>query len=171
MTDKTRYRNPGAGAVEFAAEFLAGFKREEAAVLAPALLRGELHDPSDKRVKRCGHCGYYWRDNSLRNTKRTCSDECKTGIKSLQKRQQRADAALLDTKPKKHKLMDDYIWWLEYPFWIHEYSMIKIGWKFERPSGIALMDYVETSRNQMGDGNRKKSNKHVDYHGDDRDLF
>lgn len=171
MTNKTRYRNPGAGAVEFAAEFTAGFDRQESAPVISALLRGELHDPADKRIKRCDHCGYYWRDDSLRNTKRTCSNECKTGVKTLQRRQQRADAALLNPKPRKHTLMDDYIWWLEYPFWIHEYSMIKIGWKFERPSGVALMDYVETKNGIYGKGNRRKSRKVVDYHGNDRDRL
>ena len=171
MTTKLRYGIPGLGAVEFTTQFTAGLSRQEAAYVVSALLQGELHDPADKRVKRCDHCGYYWRDDSLRNTKRTCSDACKTGIKTMQRRQQRADAELLNPKPRKRTLMDDYIYWLEYPFWINEYSMIKIGWKFEKPSGIALMDYVETSRGQMGEGNRRKSKKHVSYHGDDRDLF
>ncbi|MGG3622844.1 hypothetical protein ABES25_04685 [Bacillus gobiensis] len=44
--------------------------------------------------------------------------------------------------------------------------MTKIGWKYERPSGIALMDYVETTRDSYGPGNRKKSNRVVDYYGD-----
>jgi hypothetical protein len=151
------FREPGAGAIDYTKQFTEGLTRDQAAPVITALLKGELHDPTDKRVKRCDYCGYYWRDDSLRNTRRTCSSECKTGIKTLQKRQQRADAALLNPQPRKRTLMDDYIWWLEYPFWINEYSMIKIGWKFEKPSGVALMDYVKSGRGQMGDGNRRKS--------------
>lgn len=144
------FREPGAGAIDFTKQFTEGLTRDQATPIITALLKGELHDPTDKRVKRCDYCGYYWRDDSLRNTRRTCSARCKTGIKTLQKRQQRADAALLNPKPKKRTLMDDYIWWLEYPFWVDEYSMVKIGWKYEKPTGDALMDYIENGRGQTG---------------------
>lgn len=170
MTTKND-RDYGKGAIEFALQFIEGLSMAEALPVLQALNNGELHDRSDKRIKRCDYCERLWRDDSLRNTKRTCSDECKRDIKTMQRRDQRANDALLNPKPRKRTLMDDYIWWLEYPFWIQEYSMIKIGWKYERPSGVALMDYVETNRDSFGDGNRKKSIKHVSYHGDDRDLF
>lgn len=163
MTTKTTYRNPGAGAIEYAKQFTEGLSREEASSVMTSLLKGELNDPADNRVKCCDYCGYYWRDDSMRNTKRTCSDDCKTGIKTMQKRQQRADAELINPKPRKHTLMDDYIWWLEYPFWIHEYSMIKIGWKFEKPSGLAVMDYVESKRSIYGEGNRKKMTRNIEF--------
>jgi hypothetical protein len=154
----TKFGNPGSGAIEYAKQFIEGMTREEAGFVIAALLNGEIHDTADKRIKQCDHCGYYWRDDSLRNTKRTCSDECKTAIKTMQKRQQRADQELLNPEPKKKKrtLMDDYAYWLEYPFWGNEYSMIKIGWKFEKPSGLAVMDYVEAKRSIYGEGNRKK---------------
>lgn len=170
---KIQYREPGAGAIEFTKQYTEGLAMYEAAPVIKQLMKGDLHDQTDKRVKRCDYCGYYWRDDSLRNTKRTCSDECKKNVKTMQRRQQRADKELLDPnpKPKKHTLMDDYLWWLEYPFWIQEYSMIKVGWKFEKPSGVGLMDYVEASRERMGEGNRKKGVTNIDYHGDDRDLF
>lgn len=174
-TSKTTvYRTPiGSGAIEFTKQFTVGMAREEAALVIEQLMSGELHDSTDKRVKRCDYCGYYWRDDSMRNTKKTCSDDCKTSIKSLQKRQQRADKELLNPTPKKKKrtLMDDYVYWLEYPYWSNEYSMIKIGWKYERPSGVALMDYVESSRGLLGEGNRRKTKKSSDYNGDERDLF
>jgi hypothetical protein len=162
---KTTYRNPGPGAIEYAKQFTEGLSREEASSAMTALLRGELNDPADKRVKCCDYCGYYWRDDSMRNTKRTCSDECKTSIKTMQKQEQRANAALLNPEPKKKKrtLMDDYIWWLEYPFWVDEYSMIKIGWKFEKPSGLAVMDFVESNRSIYGEGNRKKVTRNPEF--------
>jgi hypothetical protein len=154
------YREPGVGAIIFAKQYTKGLSRIEALPIVEQLLMGELHDQSDRRIKRCDYCGYYWRDDSLRNTKRTCGDYCKRKIKTLQTRQQRADKALLNPKPKKQTLMDDYLWWLEYPFWIQEYSMLKIGWKYEKPSGISVMDYVEANRSIYGDGNRKKATIH-----------
>lgn len=163
MTTKTTYRNPGPGAIEYAKQFIEGLTREEAGPVMSALLRGDLIEADDKRVKRCDCCGYFWRDDSLRNTKRTCSDECKTTIKTMQKRQQRADQELLNPKPRKRTLMDDYVWWLEYPYWANEYSMIKIGWKFEKPSGLGVMDYVEAKRGIYGEGNRKKVTNNVEF--------
>jgi hypothetical protein len=173
IKEQTIYREPGLGALKYTRQCLSGLSREESLAVIEELLRGELNDPSDNRVKRCDYCGYFWRDDSVRNTKKTCCDGCKTGIKTLQRRDQRANKELLnpEKKEKKHTLMDDYVWWIEYPFWLHEYSMIKIGWKFERPSGIALMDYVDNKRSTYGSGNSRKSVKHVSYHGDDRDLF
>lgn len=153
---EVKYREPGTGAIEFARQYTEGLTRDQAAPIISDLMRGELNDESDRRIKRCDHCGYYWRDDSMRNTKRTCSDDCKRSLKTLQRRQQRADQALLNPKPRKRTLMDDYIYWLEYPFWINEYSMIKIGWKYEKPSGVAVMDYVESQRDIYGPGNRKK---------------
>ncbi|MEH7374926.1 hypothetical protein [Neobacillus drentensis] len=158
-----KHGNPGPGAIAYAKQFIEGMTREQAAPIMTALLNGELNDCNDRRVKQCDCCCYYWRDDSLRNTKRTCSDECKTAIKTLQRRQQRADDALLNPKSRKHTLMDDYIHWLEYPFWINEYSMIKIGWKYEKPSGLAVMDYVETKRSIYGEGNSKKVTRNVEF--------
>jgi hypothetical protein len=159
------YREPGAGAINFTKQFTEGLSRIEASTVVEQLLRGELHDHSDRRVKRCDYCGYYWRDGSLRNTKRKCSDECERGTKRLQTRQRRADKELLNPNPKAKKptLMDDYVWWLEYPYWTDEYSMIKIGWKYEKPSGVAVMDYVEANRSIYGDGNRKKATSQVEF--------
>jgi len=163
--------DPGEGAIEFARSFVAGYSIDEARPIVKRLVMGELHDGTDKRVKTCKYCGYYWRDDSLRNTKGTCCDDCQRGLKKLQTRQRRADQALLNPKPRKRTLMDDYIWWLEYPFWINEYSMIKIGWKFERPYGLGVMDAVEAKRELYGPGNRRKPKRVVSYHGDDRDDF
>lgn len=170
---KVIYREPGGGSIEFTKRFTEGLTLQQATQVITDMLKGELHVSEDKRIKRCDYCGYYWRDDSLRNTKRTCSDDCKTGYKTLQRRQQRADKELMNPtpKPNKHRLIDDYLYWLEDPFWLHEYSMIKIGWKFERPSGVALMDVISARNEVYGEGNRQKSKHIVDYHGDKRDEF
>src|SRR5690606_27898951 len=168
QTTENIYREPGAGAIEFAKQYVIGH-REFDLLSMSKLLDGDLHDPEDKRVKRCDYCGYFWRDDSLRNTKKTCSDDCKRSIKTLQRRKQREKQELLNPKPRKRTLMDDYVYWLEYPYWVNEYSMLKIGWKFERPASESLMDYIEAKEELLGKGNRKISRKVVDYHGDDRD--
>ncbi|MET3507647.1 hypothetical protein ABMB67_003761, partial [Halalkalibacter oceani] len=74
-----QYREPGEGAITFALEYTKGLTKQEAEPIIASLLKGELHEVSDKRVKRCDYCGYWWRDESVRNTKKTCSKECKTG--------------------------------------------------------------------------------------------
>lgn len=172
MGEKVVYRNPGHGSILFAEAFIIGATdRQESLMILSQIYNGEI-PVQDKRVKRCDYCGYYWRDDSLRNTKKTCSDECKTGIKTMQRRRQREKKELLNPEPKKkkHTLMDDYIWWLEYPYWLNEYSMLKIGWKYER-SDDGLADYVTAKNEIFGEGNRKKPNRIVDYHGDKRDEF
>ncbi|HWO74377.1 MAG TPA: hypothetical protein VNM69_00510 [Bacillus sp. (in: firmicutes)] len=153
-------RDPGAGAVDFARQFVIGKgDRAEILIILSELLDGGLHDPNDRRVKTCDYCGYLWRDESLRNNRRTCSDECKKNIKTLQRRQQRERQELLnpEPKPRKRKLEDDYVYWLEYPYWTNEYSMIKVGWKYEPPRKYTKLDTIENRRGLWGNGNRRKS--------------
>lgn len=143
---------PGAGAIAYARERIAGLSRDEAAPVIRELIANPL---DDKRVKRCEYCGYPWRDDSLRNTKRTCSDECKTALKTLQRRRQRADKALLegeDAPPKKRAKRHCYVWWLEYPFWLNEYEMLKRSWKYEVPYDPSKLAYM---RKRSMDGNER----------------
>lgn len=148
-------RTVGAGAIEFIKEFTDGLSREEASQVISEVMRGELHDPADKRVKQCDYCGYYWRDPSLRNTRRTCSDECRTGIKTVQRRKQRKKDDEANPKPKKRTLMDDYYDHYEYSFWIDEYSMNKISWKHEQTFDVEKMDAIQFNNEIYGKGNRK----------------
>jgi hypothetical protein len=148
-----KYGWPGAGAIEYARRQVSGLSREQAALIMRNLLTGTS---SEKRVKRCAYCGYRWRDESLRNTLRTCSDECKTAAKTLQKRQQRADKALLSGKTKKKtKKAENYIWWLEYPFWLNEYEMLKNAWKHEVSKDAEFLDYIQVQNEIYGPGNRR----------------
>ncbi|MGO4374726.1 hypothetical protein AB4Z21_29035 [Paenibacillus sp. MCAF20] len=144
--------SPGTGALEYARKLTEGLTREQAAVAI------RTHMSECNRVKRCDYCGHYWLDESSRNRKRTCSDECKTGIKTLQRGQQRADKALMTGKSpkKKTKREINYIWWLEYPFWLSEYEMLKQTWKREVPTEIQTMDFVSSQLQIYGPGNRKK---------------
>lgn len=145
--------DPGAGAIAYAYGRVAGLTREEAAPIIREFLENL---PADKRVKRCDYCGFPYRDDSLRNTKRTCCDECKTALKTIQKRQQRADNALITGKTKKRTKREEYyVWWLEYPFWLDEYEMLKRAWKHEATHNAELLDYIHGQREIYGEGNRK----------------
>jgi hypothetical protein len=144
----------GAGAREYLQQYFRRSMSREDVQLVVSEIKAIATD--DKRVKRCEHCGGYWRDDSLRNTKKTCSDECKTGIKTLQRRKQRERKGLLGPpKPTKHKLTDDYIDWLEYPYWTNEYSMLKVGWKHDVPHTNKTLSHIEAHRAVWREGNRK----------------
>ncbi|MFA4137036.1 MULTISPECIES: hypothetical protein [unclassified Brevibacillus] len=149
-----QYGWPGEGAVEYARQHIVGLSRDKALSAIQRLLK---ETPDDKRIKRCDYCGYPWRDDSMRNTKRTCSNECKTAVKTLQRRQQRADKALLTGKTKKRTKRDEYyIWWLEYPFWINEYEMLKHSWKYEKSMDEEGLAYIRGKQQLYGKGNRKR---------------
>ncbi|MEW9700706.1 hypothetical protein [Paenibacillus sp. SI8] len=148
---------PGTGAVEYARSLTAGMTREQAAI---ALSRA--YRINDARIKRCDYCGYLFRDESKRNLRQTCCGECKTALKTLQRRQQRADKALLTGEPPKVKRKTKrdvyYVWWLEYPFWLSEYEMLKQTWKYEVSHDTELMDAIQEKNMTYGAGNRKRGN-------------
>jgi hypothetical protein len=51
--NKISYKQPGEGAVEFAQTFTEELTQYEAMPVIKQLIRGELHDQADKRIKRC----------------------------------------------------------------------------------------------------------------------
>lgn len=164
------YREVGEGALDFAREFIAnGITRDKAKVIVGKLINGELHDKTDRRIKRCDYCNYYWRDDSKGNRKKTCCNDCKRGIKTLQRRQQRADKELLNPKPKKKQKFETlYVSWLEYPFWISEYEMLKRSWKHEVSYSPAKIEQISAAkqRDQLNGGKRKPK-RVVPYNGNE----
>jgi len=130
-TAETAYKNPGTGAIEFARQYVEGLTIKEALPVIERLLKGELHDPADKRIKRCAYCGYYYRDKTRPNNSRTCSRECKIANDTLKRAKKRADAALL--KPIKKEMYTYYAYWLEYPYYISEHYMLRRAHNHERP--------------------------------------
>lgn len=169
MTAKTTYKNPGDGAIEYASQFVESLSIEEAMPVIKSLMKGELNDTSDKRVKRCSYCNYYWRDDSLRNTKKTCCDNCKKGIKTLQRREQREKEALLNPKPKKKtKRETNYVYWLEYPYWINEYEMLKQSWKYESPQSPTKINQIFAAKERAERiGGKQKPKRVVPYNGNE----
>lgn len=161
------YREPGAGAVDFAQVTI------ELIDVSDITTRDDLlalmhfimtHKTNEKRVKRCDFCGYQWYDDSLRNTRKTCSSECKTGIKTLQRAKQRETARLIARQVrKKTKRELNYYYWFEYPFWLSEYEMLKQSWKYEVPYDAEFMSVVDANNQIYGVGNRRVDRKSVKY--------
>ncbi len=123
-----------------------------------SLMTRPVEEYGDKRVKVCVYCRYPWRDPSLRNTRGTCSDDCRRGLKSEQRYKLRAEQALVrarwqvqDKKPKPNY----YLYWYEYPFWLNEYEMLKRSWKYEA-SGYDqnFLDKMSAKNDKVGLGNR-----------------
>lgn len=150
------YKYPGKGAVEFAKELVDGMSREEAASIIKKVNKGDYIDKSDRRVKRCAHCGYFYHDKTKPNNSRTCCKECKIDLDTFNRKKKKADQELLNpTKKAEIK----YVWWLEYPYWVTEKEMIKWSWKYEAPyptDEIAIMTAKKQEKENLG-GSRKKS--------------
>ncbi|MED4918684.1 hypothetical protein [Geobacillus thermodenitrificans] len=164
---KNEYRGwPGPGAVEFARQYVEGLTREEALPVIKRLLKGELHDPTDKRIKRCAYCGYYYRDKTKPNNSKTCSRECKIDFDTLNRKKKRADQALLNPKKKKETT---YVWWLEYPFYISEYEMLKRSWKCEVPYAPDKLAEIRAAQQRNATlGGKRKPKCEVNYNGDEK---
>ncbi|MEK4801034.1 hypothetical protein MHI02_05675 [Oceanobacillus sp. FSL K6-0118] len=153
---------PGSGAIQLVNQVIKGMSSAEIFEISLNLLDGSYYDSTDKRIKKCDYCGYYWRDDSRNNTKKTCSPECKTAIKSLQKQKQRERKALLEPeqKPKKrHTTRDDYYDFLEYSYWLSEDSMHMYDTNYisDAEEPLELIDYVDAQDQTYGKGNRKVS--------------
>ncbi|MFD1018677.1 hypothetical protein [Thalassobacillus hwangdonensis] len=138
------YRNPGTGAVEYAREFVEGKSMLESLPTITSLMKGELHDVGNKRIKRCDYCGYHYNDQTRPNNSKTCSKECKIARDTLNRKMKQADKALLN--PKKTKKQEYYLDWLEYPFWINEYEMLKHTWKHEPSYGLSKVEQIAAAK-------------------------
>ncbi|PRS14642.1 hypothetical protein C6X95_06595 [Bacillus pumilus] len=156
------YKYPGKGAVEFAKELVDGMGREDAASIIKKVNEGSYLDESDKRVKRCAYCGYFYRDKTKPNNSRTCCKECKIDLDTFNRKKKKADKELLNPK-KKTELR--YVWWLEYPYWLSEEEMIKWSWKYEAPyptDKIATIAAKKQEKENLG-GRQKKSTDNYYY--------
>src|SRR5699024_12513885 len=75
------YKNEGKETMSYAKVFVeVKDDRNKAMDVISDLLAGKLHDPSDKRIKRCAYCNYYYRDKTRPNNSKTCSKDCKTKL-------------------------------------------------------------------------------------------
>ncbi|MBK5500927.1 hypothetical protein [Peribacillus sp. TH14] len=167
MENKIDYKQPGEGAIEFAQSFTCGLNLNDAMPVIKKIMDGELHDAKDKRIKRCDYCSYFYRDQTRPNNSRTCSRECKINRDTLNRAKKRADAALLKPK-KKSKRETYYLYWLEYPFWLNEYEMLKQAWKYEAPYSPSKIIQIDAAK-QRGEliGGKRKPKRVVPYNGEE----
>lgn len=139
------YREPGTGAIAFARPFVDGLTREQALPVIERLLRGELHDTTDERIKRCAYCGYFFRDRTRPKIAKTCSRECKIVRDTLNRAMKRADEALLNPK-RKTKRDELYASELEYPFWLDEREMFLHSYKYESSFDYQHLEMIAAAR-------------------------
>ncbi|HET7579775.1 MAG TPA: hypothetical protein VFK33_10875 [Bacillales bacterium] len=158
QASKPTYREPGTGAIEFAAEYTEGKTREQAKSIIRRLLAGYLHDMTDKRVKRCSYCGYFYRDKTRNNSSKTCSRECKIDRDTLKRRQKKLDKELLEGKPSRKKTLREELYadWLEYPFWANEDAMIRYHRQMESGYSTRKVEQIAAAkqRDEMMGGKR-----------------
>ena len=114
----TKYKDAGTGAIKFAEEFI-DVKDDRNTILdvLADLLAGKLHDPEDKRIKRCAYCNYYYRDKTRPNNSKTCSKDCKMKLdteRRASKRRKDKEQATLKSGTIKERTYHGH---LEYPFW------------------------------------------------------
>ncbi|MEW8987380.1 MAG: hypothetical protein AB2401_10345 [Bacillus sp. (in: firmicutes)] len=168
--EKVEYKYPGSGAIEFARTFTESLSMDESLLVIKRLMQGQLHDLSDKRIKRCSYCGYFYRDKTRPNNSKTCSLECKIVRDTVERAKKRANDALL--KPKKKSKRETYYYsWYEYPFWINEYEMLKQSWKYEVPHSPTKIIQIDAAKQRYEiTGGRKKPKRVVPYNGDEKDT-
>lgn len=163
----SRYRDPGIGAIEFAKQFIEGMTMEEARPVIKGLVKGELHNEADKKVKRCDWCGYYYRDKTKNNRSRVCCRHCKFDKDNHAKSVKNADKALL--KPKKPRDIEKemYMYYadhLEYPYYISEHYMLKRAHQRETPYSHDKLEQIDAAK-QRG---YKRKNRESPTDGSDK---
>lgn len=166
ITAETNYKQPGTGAIEFALQFIGEITKEEALPIIIQLINEELHDATDKRVKRCAYCNYHFRDATRPNNGKTCSRPCKVASDTLTRAMKKADKELLKGEKKKTKRETFYVSWIEYPFWINEYEMLKHSWKHEVSSDNIEQIIAAKQRDALL-GGKKKGVAVVGYSGNE----
>ena len=160
-TTKTTYRKPGTGAIQFAKEYISGLDRKQALPIIKQLIDGKLHDKTDKRIKRCEYCGYFYRDKTRPNNSKTCSRECKIAKDTLIRAKKNADKAVL--KPKKDiekEIYTAYTHWLKYPFYFNENYMLKHAHDYESPFDYDKLAQIDAARQR--NYKRKGTNRPTD---------
>lgn len=160
------FREPGVGSVEFAKEFVAGMTMEEARPVISKLVKGNLPEVAEKLVKRCNHCGYYFRDKRT-NKARVCCKQCRANMDVVNRKKLRR----AKVKPKKVKVPNKidfriaYAGHLKYPFYGggDDFLRFKV-WKHELPLSVSKLEYFGNKDRLNG---RRKPKYSSNYNGDE----
>jgi hypothetical protein len=105
--------NPGEGAIEYARTLTVGLTREQSAPIIRNLL---ADSPADPRVKRCVCCGYPFRDKTRPGNAKVCGGSCTLDKNARNRRIKRGEKSI--------RVPVDYVFWLEYPYYVSERAML-----------------------------------------------
>ena len=163
---------PGAGAVAYAESYVKEMTLEHVTPLCEDLVGGgtirllEALGFSDKKVRRCQYCGYYYRDATKNNSSLVCSDECKTGKDIVLKAYRRKVAYA--GKPRRPTYKELYYRGEEtgYPHWMNERYMLEYDRKHESYSyGDNLEAVIGREMQKAKMGGKKRLTQAIDYNG------
>lgn len=128
----TAFKNPGAGAIEFAREYIEQeIDYYELLDVMTDLIDGNFVEIHDKKVKRCQCCGFYYRDKTKNNSATTCSPECKATKDAVLKTYNRRIKAEQNGTARKDYRYGRYAYG-EYPFWVNDAAMFE----YDRKQGV-----------------------------------
>lgn len=137
MTNKT-YGWPGEGAIEYVRTLIEGKTRQTAAPIISRLLTNKL--PDDPRIKRCESCYYPFRDMTKPGNAKTCGERCAKDKNAAKRKVSRGN-----NKP----VAVDYVFWLEYPYYVSEREMLSKSSR-ERSFSPEKMASIIAARQRAG---------------------
>jgi len=141
--------DPGEGAIEYARQFVADCSIPKARPILRRLIMGELHDGTDKRIKRCDWCGYHYRDITKNNSSRVCCRHCKYDKDNHAKAVKKADRELMKPIEQRNIEKEMYTYYaghLEYPYYISEHYMLKRAHQRERPCSYDKIEQINAAK-------------------------
>lgn len=164
--------SPGEGAIEFARRyFFFNMLDYDELEIATALVDGDFAEVNDPRVRRCAHCGYYYRDKTKNNSSVTCSKECGTSkdivLKAWRREVRKVGKVRRLSWLDLHYVSSSKGKPLEYPFWKSNWHMFEYDRKRKVYSfGDDFEQYVAQQKRKEESGNKRKTPEHIDYNGD-----
>lgn len=153
----TAFNNPGAGAIEFARQYIgAGQTYDDMIEVMAAVIDGNFIEVHDKKVKRCQCCAFYFRDKTKNNSATTCSRECKASkdavIKTINRRIRTEQSGKARPTYK-----DGRYYAGEYSFWCNDQAMFEYDRKHKSyAQGDNFEAVIATAQKRLKMGGRKK---------------
>lgn len=162
---------PGAGAVDLAQRYyFFNMVNYDELEIATALIDGNFKGVDDPKVRRCAHCGYYYRDKTKNNMSVTCSKECASGkdivLKAWRREVRKDDKLRRLTWLDLHYASSYKGEPLEYPFWRSDWHMFEYDRKRKVYSfGDDFEQYVAQQKRKAEIGGKRKTAEQIDYDG------
>ncbi|MEG0471097.1 MAG: hypothetical protein RR588_02070 [Solibacillus sp.] len=162
---------PGAGAVDLAQRYyFFNMANRDELEIAEALVDGRFEGVDDPKVRRCAHCGYYYRDKTKNNMSVTCSKECASGkdivLKSWRREVRKVGKVRRLSWLDLHYASSYQGEPLEYPFWSSDWHMFEYDRKRKVYSfGDDFEQYVAQQKRKAEMGGKRKTAEQIDYDG------